>query len=982
VANYYNPQNGYLHDSTIDLAPGGSITSRQLSTVNCDATTLRRMNHWSGADQNTGFYNLLFNSTDASSGYLIGMSNGPTSLENSSANSGPGMYTSPTDLDAGVPAIGFTYLLTGNGPSTQFLPPYTRSTFLYVGTKADLLPVDQTQGIGLEMNQTKVSLTKLASWGVSFGDPANGWHNPYMPDASIAAIAAKVASDSTYATKILTSVSETVAAGGLTADIVGLWQSNYATASVASAVNSLIPYMNQYLDIWVNYDGKYHVLTSFPKMGAICGRKTSLVSTLLASGTLSSSQKDTAKAFAAVCSSLLWDNDVAPADINTGDGWGTANMPVQWAGWRQTHAFQFASHPLMSSKVGSALSGARSVATTAINSDGILYDGSGYNAALAQGSTLNLTNIQNYGLADVSSFGNWRATCKFVVNLLTPPEPRLGLMRRSFTFGDGGNAVMDYMGTLGTIFSDPTCMWGWGSQGNATTMAHTSLTVPTVIAIDDTAPKSTPSLSGSSFSGLGAMLRTAFNTAQESACMVIGGEWYKDHRHPDNGQVSCYLLRNPIAIDWSPYTGLTNHGAFNHNGVMLESSIGQAWNADSPSMDLGNMWGTTTAANLSRFTLSQAYTTAFTSTSGDVWKRSVRLLAGNPAHPYVHVVDSFSGSNSGSGKVLTWNLMAARSSAVSTPAGSITPVDRYNSNGLTGPLGGVMPSNEGGATPVSHVLGTGPQRFQFTGPVWNSLSSTNSADFDAYINGDGTQAFFIGHWAHNSNTEYRNGSDYQTANGTPYIESQHILRVRGTGGFETLLIPRLKGTAAPTVTAQACGLQIVNGSETTCINGSSSTFDSGAGVQTISTYDSSIASAFGITISGGPAECVKSGSSIACTASGTDPLVRTITPPTGYFLSTIAAVDQSGNIQMYAEGTDATVTFQSSPTAMRSLTLWAPKGGGNARLRVGPLVDGTKPFVTRVSDGASAIVKLAPGTYQAQWVTDLSEGKIFSVTVQ
>ena len=56
--------------------------------------------------------------------------------------------------------------------------------------------------------------------------------------------------------------------------------------------------------------------------------------------------------------------------------------------------------------------------------------------------------------------------------------------------------------------------------------------------------------------------------------------------------------------------------------------------------------------------------------------------------------------------------------------------------------------------------------------------------------------------------------EFQTSNGVPFSESQHILRVHDTGPFTTLILPYRK-TEAPvrTVTQQACGIQVVQAGE-------------------------------------------------------------------------------------------------------------------------------------------------------------------------
>src|ERR1035438_4603591 len=99
--------------------------------------------------------------------------------------------------------------------------------------------------------------------------------------------------------------------------------------------------------------------------------------------------------------------------------------------------------------------------------------------------------------------------------------------------------------------------------------------------------------------------------------------------------------------------------------------------------------------------------------------------------------------------------------------------------------------------------------------------------------------------------------EYQKANGSPFAEIQGILRVHDTGPFTTLILPyRKTETPTRTVSQQPCGVQIVQGAETSCFNNSAATY-SNASASILTVYDASSQSAFDSTVTGGPQEVVK-----------------------------------------------------------------------------------------------------------------------------
>jgi hypothetical protein len=175
-----------------------------------------------------------------------------------------------------------------------------------------------------------------------------------------------------------------------------------------------------------------------------------------------------------------------------------------------------------------------------------------------------------------------------------------------------------------------------------------------------------------------------------------------------------------------------------------------------------------------------------------------------------------------------------------------------------------------------HSLGSGLQGFGFTGVTWPK-HATGGIDWDLFtLSNSTTQQFFIGNWGHGCHPG-RETAEYQAANGAPFAEVQDILRIHDTGPFTTILLPfRKTEPPARTVTQQNCGVQIVQGAERTCFNASGAQYTNGT-KDVLTAYDTSMQSAFGVSLSGGPQEAAIQADSIVWTISGVSRGTRSLT---------------------------------------------------------------------------------------------------------
>jgi hypothetical protein len=316
-----------------------------------------------------------------------------------------------------------------------------------------------------------------------------------------------------------------------------------------------------------------------------------------------------------------------------------------------------------------------------------------------------------------------------------------------------------------------------------------------------------------------------------------------------------------------------------HNSIVYDSELAalpspHLWSADQPGLeDVSTLFENPTNTEFAGFRNSTTSTATFTSTDGTVWTRIVRMINFDPSYPIIFVHDTFSGLSAGAGKTLTWNLMAT--GPVTTPAGPITPTTRFSA-GCQSPAG-QLPSNG-----TVSSLSAGLSQFSFTGFPW-AKHETGGINWDLFtVAADSTQQFMIGNWGHGCQGT-REFNEYQQANGSSFAEVQDILRVHDTGPFETVILPyRKTETPSRTVTQQSCGIQIVQGSETSCFNDSAATF-AGNKSRILTTYDASTQAAFGFTASGGPQEVTVQSDQIVWTLSGVTAGLRNLTLPGNWY---------------------------------------------------------------------------------------------------
>jgi hypothetical protein len=97
-------------------------------------------------------------------------------------------------------------------------------------------------------------------------------------------------------------------------------------------------------------------------------------------------------------------------------------------------------------------------------------------------------------------------------------------------------------------------------------------------------------------------------------------------------------------------------------------------------------------------------------------------------------------------------------------------------------------------------------------------------------------------------------AQFQRVNGQAFHEQQYMLRVRGTGALQTLIVPSKPGGHAPAIARN--GDRIEYRTTTGGEGVATATFHAyrTAAQTTLTTFDSAPAARYGVSISGGPAE--------------------------------------------------------------------------------------------------------------------------------
>jgi hypothetical protein len=274
-------------------------------------------------------------------------------------------------------------------------------------------------------------------------------------------------------------------------------------------------------------------------------------------------------------------------------------------------------------------------------------------------------------------------------------------------------------------------------------------------------------LTDATFPGYYSVLRHGWGTPDETALFFVNGDHHRDHRHYDHGSIVLYALGKPISTDWSAIYTPHAPGGYMHSMVLPETAIGHAWDKDGALLTAGGAaWGNSRQEAFES-TDEGAFARATFSGNKLEWTRAVTVARPKADQPVIVIRDRFAGENAATPKVASFNLMAV--GEVTTPAGPVTPPQRTHPVADRKEDPAVLPS---ATKPFD--LAAGVSEFGFTGRY--------DVDFAVFVLGDPPQQALLGNWA---DTAWGAVAEHE--------ERQHILRVRGTGEFVTVIVPWKRG---------------------------------------------------------------------------------------------------------------------------------------------------------------------------------------------
>ncbi len=818
-------------------------------------TTYRYMVVWDPWVFDSGWYYQVYNTEAGPGANLLGLFTGPASRAVGASASGAGIFTNPEPRRAGV-----TVAIRRLCADTRWFPRVRFAWGMFLGVKGqDLAPPREVQPVQRQMNlHSGVSLNKIHRYQLDYPDPPQGYGALYMPRASVQRMIQRLRTDREFFTYCYN-------ADSYSRPLLDMWKDTSGEAA-RQAYGEVKEFGRFVVDMLVNGEGTYHPHYHYWQAGQAMMAKGLWVDSLLATDALNTKQRAQLKAIASAFGNVLWDDDFTP--LFREHGLNLAQGPVQYLGYRHFYALYLSTQPTYQARAQEVEEQALAALPRIINESGAGVACTHYMPPYVASTLNTLMQLQMLGRDHFKTEPRLAKFAEFYMNFLTPPEPRFGGLRKYIATSDSSSESSELYGVLATAFRDADpqlsarLMGAWRAGGRK----HDSRMGSTLLRIDDEAPGQDPALGSATFPGYYTVLRHGWGTPNETAVWLIDGEFYREHRHPDQGMVVIYALGAPLSVHWSSLYYPQVPGAYLNSTALLEDMIGVPWDQDSPPLNTGGGWRDSTSEAFLAFSTA-GYTRAhYTAkgtpgTQGTQWTRAIYSLHPNEDYPAIVIRDSFAGEQAATPQVFTLNLMAE--GPVGTPAGPVTPVLRSHPA-----TAAVDPQQLPSAGPPQALTPAALNLFRFTGPQFGKAGESRGIDCDLYSFAPQPQQALLGNWAGNWHQEVRD-----------LKESQHILRLRGTEGFQVLLLPYRQGACREDlqVTREGDALRLNAGDETTLLAPSFYAFYSPRR-QILATFDAAPAAGAGLRAEGGPVEIVVQDGEITLTAHGA-PGVRTIALP-------------------------------------------------------------------------------------------------------
>lgn len=738
----------------------------------------------------------------------------------------------------------------------RFFPRVHINWGFFIGSKSnDLASPYVVQNIGKQMNlHGGLNLNKTYRYDLVFNDPSSGYGHLFMPSSVLSAMVTRLRQGDAAYKSYLDSAEPTAR------PLIAMWADSTGVQTHSVATNTTV-LAASILDALVNGEGIYDTTYHYWHGGLAMGGRGVYIDSVLADSLTSPTDRVSNKASAALFASILWDEDFVPLHFElNGLNAGTANMPVQFVGYRQFYTLFLSEHPLMSPFVPSIRDQTTGLLQSIVNPAGAEIGSPHYLTASFIPTLNTLLQLKFAGAGDVfAQETRLGAFGKFHMNLMTPPDVRYGTRRKLVASGDGSTEGSEVPGQLSTGLRtvDPTLaeqlMGAWIQMGKV----HSGFFSSTLLSIDESAPSRAPDLKTAHYDGYMSSLRTGVGTATETAEWLFNGDYYRDHRSDDRGSMVLYLLGAPVSLNWGClYSPYVSGGTM--KSIVVPSSKFAQWNLNDQPLTIPSGWVSSSNSQFLSFTTAGVSDAVMNDNSGLIWQRTLSSFHGTDSLPITVIRDSFSGSNAAAAKVFTVNLMAEGN--VTVPTGTVTPPLRtYDSSSTTLTQ---LPSAS-----VLFSLTPGLKKLSFVGQTWNT-HVTHGVDWDLYTLSGETLSGNIGNWGHTW-APSAEANQFRTANGRGFEERQHILRLKGNQGLTLILVPWLKGQkpAGLQVTQTATNVMVTTASSTNFIHDTYFAYF-GNGFRSLVSLSSNRVDCLGMGIIGGPGEVIVQSKKVSFTTHG------------------------------------------------------------------------------------------------------------------
>ena len=748
----------------------------------------RFLARWDPWIYDSGWYWQVYRKDGGDGDPLVGIFAGRASRVLGAAWSGVRLFTRP-GAEGKAPAAGIRMEVSRRCPDTRVFRRVRFQWGLFVGTRADLAPPDQVQPICRQMNlHGGFSLNKVHRYRLDYPDPPQGYGATFMPREALDRRIRKLRAD-TQGIHGRGYHNTLYSKDPYARPLVDFWFDPSAER-VGRVAKDIAALAHDALDAFVNGQGIMDFRFHYWHGGLALTGKATWVDQLLASPAATPEQRAAAKAAAALFGTILWDNDFVPLYDGHGLNLGNPNMPVNQRNARALMALLLAGHPDMKAHAGAIARLAREDLRGTVNAHGAHMGSAHYVGAAAYPLLNTFQQLKMVGRLDAFATEERLARfAEFYMQFLTPPEVRFGGKRKIVAIGDGSTEGSAMYGQLATGFAgakpelSARLIGAWRAGGSV----HAHFQGTSYLKIDEDLAPADPALASATFPGWFSVLRSGWNTPDETAVWIVNGEDYRDHRHRDNGSVVAYALGAPLSIDWGPIYYPHVHGGLMHSLVLPESDAGHPWDQDGTPLDAGKRWLAVGQEGFQADAASGRVRSRYRMGGELEWVRSLRLVHTQPDLPIIAIHDQFTGPRAAEAKILTFNLMAE--GPVGTPVGAMTPPERTHARESHSPG---KPGHDLPSAGRVFPLPAGLHRLRFTGQTWKAHPS-GGIDFDLYVASNEDMQAHIGNWAHVWHPSPEEG-EFRAANGSPrFEERQHILRIRGRGAFTTLIVPWRKG---------------------------------------------------------------------------------------------------------------------------------------------------------------------------------------------